>query len=169
MAVTARDAAPQDYAWIAPILRATWGGSHMAVGGALVDLMSLAALVVPEIGVLTYRTRGDDVEIVSLTASPSGTGIGSALVEALAVRAIAERRVAILATTTNDNLAALGFYQRRGFVVHAIDIEAVAAARILKPEIPLIAANRIPIRDEIVLRRDLRVKPFPHPETHPKG
>ncbi|GED69603.1 hypothetical protein BRE01_33050 [Brevibacillus reuszeri] len=53
--------------------------------------------------------------------------------------------------TTNDNLHALGFYQRRGYQFNELFVNAVDKARRIKPEIPLIADNGIPIRDEILL------------------
>ncbi|MFP3471139.1 GNAT family N-acetyltransferase, partial [Micrococcus sp. SIMBA_144] len=55
--------------------------------------------------------------------------------------------------TTNDNLAALKFYQKRGFVMTAIHRNAVEKARKIKPEIPLIGNDGIPIRDEIQLEK----------------
>jgi hypothetical protein len=55
-------------------------------------------------------------------------------------------------TTTNDNLDALRFYQRRGFRISAVRPRAVERARAtLKPEIPEVGAYGIPVRDEIDL------------------
>jgi hypothetical protein len=54
--------------------------------------------------------------------------------------------------TTNDNLDALRFYQRRGFRLAKLRRGAVDAARSrLKPTIPEVGSFGIPIRDEIVL------------------
>jgi ribosomal protein S18 acetylase RimI-like enzyme len=54
--------------------------------------------------------------------------------------------------TTNDNLDALRFYQRRGFRLAELYPGAVQDARVrLKPEIPASGNHGIPIRDEIVL------------------
>ncbi len=53
--------------------------------------------------------------------------------------------------TTNDNLRALGFYQKRGTVLVAVYRNAMDAARKLKPQIPMIGMNGIPLRDEIEL------------------
>jgi hypothetical protein len=53
--------------------------------------------------------------------------------------------------TTNDNLHAIGFYQKRGFQMAAIHRGAVNEARKLKPSIPMIGAHGIPMRDEIEL------------------
>ena len=58
--------------------------------------------------------------------------------------------------TTNDNVDALRFYQRRGFVLTALRPGAVdQARRSLKPEIPLVGDHDIPLRDELELERTL--------------
>jgi ribosomal protein S18 acetylase RimI-like enzyme len=53
-------------------------------------------------------------------------------------------------TTTNDNLNALRFYQKHGFVLAALRPNALEKTRKLKP-IPALGENGIPIRDEIEL------------------
>jgi hypothetical protein len=56
-------------------------------------------------------------------------------------------------STTNDNLKALRFYQRRGFVLSALRPEAVAYSRQrLKPQIASVGDFGIPLRDELELR-----------------
>jgi len=57
--------------------------------------------------------------------------------------------------TTNDNLAALRFYQRRNFNLVKIYPNAIRFVRKLKPGIPLIGNDGIPLRDEIELERKL--------------
>ena len=57
--------------------------------------------------------------------------------------------------TTNDNLNALGFYQKRGFEIVTIYRGAVNESRKRKPGIPLIGYNSIPLRDEIELEMSL--------------
>ena len=57
--------------------------------------------------------------------------------------------------TTNDNLPALGFYQKRGFRLVAVHPEAVEASRRLKPEIPRLGREGIPLRDELELEMTL--------------
>ena len=54
--------------------------------------------------------------------------------------------------TTNDHVDALRFYQRRGFQLAAVHRGAVEDSRgKLKPEIPVVGAYGIPLRDEIEL------------------
>jgi hypothetical protein len=56
--------------------------------------------------------------------------------------------------TTNDNVDALRFYQRRGFCLVAVHRGAVDRSRArLKPEIPTAGAYGIPLRDETELER----------------
>ena len=53
--------------------------------------------------------------------------------------------------TTNDNLHALGFYQKRGFALVAVQPDALAQSRLLKPQISTTGMGGIPLRDEIEL------------------
>lgn len=57
--------------------------------------------------------------------------------------------------TTNDNMRALRFYQRRGFRLVALHAGAIERSRALKPEIPATGDHGIPLRDELLLARDL--------------
>jgi ribosomal protein S18 acetylase RimI-like enzyme len=69
------------------------------------------------------------------------------------MRAHGRRRLVVV--TTNDNLHALRFYQKRGFVLAELRTNALAAARQIKPEIPLFGNDNIPLRDEIELALNL--------------
>ena len=55
--------------------------------------------------------------------------------------------------TTNDNLNALRFYQKRGFELVSVHRNALEKSRKLKPVIPLIGIDSIPLRDEIELEK----------------
>ena len=58
--------------------------------------------------------------------------------------------------TTNDNVDALRFYQRRGFRLVGLRAGGVDQSRAaLKPEIPLAGSYGIPLRDELELELDL--------------
>jgi hypothetical protein len=58
--------------------------------------------------------------------------------------------------TTNDNLDALRFYQRRGFRLAVLRPGAVDRSReSLKPGIPETGAGGIRLRDELELQMDL--------------
>ncbi len=51
--------------------------------------------------------------------------------------------------TTNDNISAIRFCQKKGFSLVAVYRNAIEESRKLKPEIPLEGIDRIPLRDEI--------------------
>jgi ribosomal protein S18 acetylase RimI-like enzyme len=81
----------------------------------------------------------------------SRVGAGAALLEGVGAlaRGAGARRVWLI--TTNDNTHALRFYQRSGFDLVAIHRDAVAEARRLKPSIPLVGNDGVPIRHELEL------------------
>ena len=78
-----------------------------------------------------------------------------ALVQAVATAMGAAGCTRLVVVTTNDNLHALRFYQRQGFVLAALRPNALAKSRQIKPEIPLIGFDGIPLRDEIELEMGL--------------
>ena len=102
-------------------------------------------------GLVTFDVRPPVLEIVTINALDLYAGIGTMLIDA--VRAEAKRRgcYQITLTTTNDNIGALRFYQRRGFRLAALRPGAVDRARQRKPEIPRTGDFGIPLRDEIDL------------------
>ena len=67
------------------------------------------------VGLATYRIADGACEVTSLDSLRERAGVGSALLRAAedAARAAGCRRVWLV--TTNDNVAALGFYGRRGY------------------------------------------------------
>jgi len=128
----------------------------MDTRGRLVDVLELPGFVAENdgiwIGYLSYEYRVGNIEVIALAALVKGQGVGSALLARCVQAALAEdaRRVWLL--TSNDNTAALRFYQRRGFVLAAVHRDAITRAReTLKPEIPLVGMDAIPLRDEIEL------------------
>jgi ribosomal protein S18 acetylase RimI-like enzyme len=105
------------------------------------------------IGLITHTFLDTDCEIVSIDTlrARENEGIGSSLIEKVIEDAKANQCRRVHLTTTNDNLRALGFYQKRGFQLCALRVNVMEATRKLKPEIPLIGENGIPLRDEIEL------------------
>ncbi|MEX2648061.1 MAG: GNAT family N-acetyltransferase [Alphaproteobacteria bacterium] len=93
--------------------------------------------------------------VVALASDRPRRGVGTALLSAAEAEARRQGCASAWLITTNDNLEALGFYQRRGYRLVALNAGAMAAARLIKPAIPAVAANGIPIRDELVLEKPL--------------
>jgi ribosomal protein S18 acetylase RimI-like enzyme len=108
------------------------------------------------VGLLTYIVDGDRCEIVTLHAAEQWRGVGSALIEEVERVALEAGCRQVWLITTNDNVDALRFYQRRGFRLAVLHGGAVDRSRAsLKPEIPEIGEHGIPLRDELELQRDL--------------
>jgi ribosomal protein S18 acetylase RimI-like enzyme len=147
--------AEQDRAWANDLIADQWGGLKMVTRGILYDMTTLPGLIAwrgPErVGLLMYRIGGDEIEVMSLDSLMEGIGIGSALLAAVQIVARSARCRRLWLITTNDNLHALRFYQRRGFRLAALYPNALAVSRQIKPQIPLIGLDEIPLRDEIEL------------------
>ena len=109
------------------------------------------------IGLLTFFIKDGECEVTSLDSLREGQGIGSILIDKALEEARARACKRLFLITTNDNLHALGFYQKRGFEIVAIYRGAVNESRKIKPAIPLVGMNGIPLRDEIELEIRLKV------------
>jgi N-acetylglutamate synthase-like GNAT family acetyltransferase len=160
-----RDATEADRSWIEAFLD-TVGARRVARRGEVVDPRDHPMLIAESegapAGLLTYVVTGDDCEILTLHAVRRWAGAGSALVAAARSVAAARACRRLWVLTTNDNVDALRFYQRRGFRLGALRPGAVdEARRTLKPEIPEIGDHGIPIRDEIELEFPLDVPALP--------
>lgn len=140
---------------IAAIVRQSWGETRVIAHGQEYDAATLPALIAEAdgevVGVLTYAAGDDECEIVSIDALRRHLGIGTALIDAMVELARDRGWQRIVLTTTNDNLDALRFYQRRGFRLHTLRPGAVDDSRRLKPSIPDLGDYDIPIRDELEL------------------
>ena len=153
-----------------PALQAFLGQHHslrVARRGELLDSSDHPALLAwsgDELaGAATYVVSGSDCELLTLHAASRFRGTGSALLTALqdVARGAGCRRLWVV--TTNDNVDALRFYQRRGFRLAHLRPGAVTQSRaVLKPEIPTSGSYGIPLRDELELEMDL-TEPEPEP------
>lgn len=159
MSMAIRQAEPADRPWVLEFLRARWGSDRMVARGRVyfpADLPGFIALVDGEpTGLLTYEIAGRACEIVMFDSGTKGVGIGSALLDAVRQAAAEAGCTRLWLITTNDNLDALRFYQRRGFVLAALYPDALRESRRLKPEIPAVGDFGIPLRDELELEMAL--------------
>ncbi|MFN8194370.1 MAG: GNAT family N-acetyltransferase [Nocardioidaceae bacterium] len=161
--VVVRAATPEDDvgAW----LRASWGSTRIGLHGRLVELTDRPALLAQSgedvCGVLVHAPGVVAWEILSLDVRPPGHGVGRALVSAVAELARAAGATVVRCTTTNDNTPAIGFWQAVGFRLVTLRTGDVAAARLLKPELPEAGHRGVPLRDELDLELPLDASP-PH-------
>jgi len=133
-----------------------WGADFIVSRGRKIYAAELPAFIAvgdsdEKLGLLTHEIIGDQCEVVTLDAFTQFSGVGTALMQHAidAARSAGCRRIWLI--TTNDNLDAIRFYQKRGFTIAAVHVNAIAHSRTLKPSIPLVGNYGIPIRDEVEL------------------
>jgi len=151
---------PADLPRLRQFLIEHWGGEEIIARGIIYYPGQLDGFVVEDenewVGLVTFFIKDDECEVTSLDSLREGKGIGTRLID----KAIEEARTGnckrLFLITTNDNLHALGFYQKRGFEIVAVYRGAVNESRKIKPGIPLVGMDGIPLRDEIELEMLLR-------------
>lgn len=161
---TIRPLEREDREWVAHFMDEHWGTTQIVSRGKSHYGHLMPGYVAERegkeetetIGLLTYRLEDNTCEIMTLNSLDEEKGVGTALVERLVedVKAIGNiKRIWLI--TTNDNLAALKFWQKREFVLVTIHRDSIKESRRLKPQIPIVGQEGIPIRDEIELEYPL--------------
>ncbi len=144
-----------DREWVSQFILEHWGSNKVVSRGVVYypqDLPGFVAVYNSEkVGLVTYNITGASCEIVTIDSIRLSSGVGTALIEAVKDTAMKSGCRRLWLITTNDNLNALRFYQKRGFVLFALHRNALELSRTLKPGIPLIGNDGIPLRDEIEL------------------
>jgi ribosomal protein S18 acetylase RimI-like enzyme len=157
--VDIRELSAVDRQWVEPLIVERWGEPHVVGRGKVwkpAELPGFAALEADEcIGLVTYEIDGEACEVVTIDALREGVGIGTALLEAVVDVARAEGCSRVQLMTTNNNLRALAFYQKRGFRLVGLRPGAIDEERKLKPSMPTMDEVGLPIRDELHLELQL--------------
>jgi GNAT superfamily N-acetyltransferase len=145
----------EDAIWLKSLIECEWGGNPLVIRGKSYYPEKLPGLIAlkenSRIGFLSYEIRENICEIIAFEVFEKFCGIGSKMLNTL-ISIIKENACnQIYVMTTNDNLDALRFYQRRGFNITGIHINSVKKSRAIKPSIPINGDLGIPLRDEIDL------------------
>ena len=131
----------------------------MSLRGKIIDGTKLDGFLLQEdntiIGLVTYTFFDDICEIVSLDSKRENIGIGSALLKQVEKVALDNNCKKMRLITTNDNMRALQFYQKRGYCLTKLYPNAMDEVRKVKPNVPELGDNGIPLRDEIELEKKL--------------
>ena len=156
--VFVREATDADRPAIRALFETDFGRTKIVAFGELMDVDHMPALVAfmteDLSGALTYRLLDDDtLHVVALATDPmwQRSGVGGHLVaeaELLARRLKLQR---LVVGTTNDNLPALHFYQRRGYRL----TDLVPNSIILHTGQEVAGFAGIPVRDEVRLEKRL--------------
>ena len=149
-----QEIAPGDRSWVAEMLRQEWTSTSVARLGELIEAAHLPGYLATlgggqRVGLALVAVRDRDYEVVAISTTEPRRGIGRALME----RCLAEARAAgcrrVWLVTTNNNVAAIAFYQQMGLDLRALHRHAVAQAREIKPTIPVRDAVGVPIDHEL--------------------
>jgi GNAT superfamily N-acetyltransferase len=148
----ARDA---DRSVVRDLFRRDFGRTRIIAFGEILNIDAMPALVATMhedvSGALAYRLLGDGLHIVALATDAlwQRSGVGGHLVaeaELLARRLALSR---VIVTSTNDNLPALYFYQRRGYRLTAL----IPGGILARSSQVVNGFAGIPVRDEVHLEK----------------
>lgn len=150
----------EDYVWIRKIFKQEWGGDFIVSKGKIHRPEQLNGYIAKlnnrKVGLITYEIQKGELEIVSLNSFLQNKGIGTKLVKKVINLAKKKNLKRVWLITTNDNLKALKFWQKRGFVFKKVYSNAIELSRKIKPGIPLVGNEGIPLRDEIELEMKIK-------------
>ena len=153
--VLVREATDTDRAAVRELFARDFGRTQIVAFGEVMDIDAMPALVAIQFagisGALAYRLLGGALHIVALATDPMSqrSGVGGHL---LAETELLARRLGLkrlIVSTSNDNLPALYFYQRRGYRLTDLVPDSIIA--LTKHEVAGFAG--IPVRDEVRLEK----------------
>jgi len=150
-----RQRVANDNEWVRDVLKKYWYSTRIISRGRVLEADKMPGFIAQHgdvcVGLVLYEIVGNECEIVSLNSLTELTGVGSLLLDAIKSTAAEAQCRRVWLVTTNDNTLALRFYQQRGFTLSALHLNVIQQSRKIKPEIPFIGHDGIPIRDEIEL------------------
>jgi ribosomal protein S18 acetylase RimI-like enzyme len=125
-----------DRAWVAETISNEWGLPIVSTSGLHnpADLAGLVAIEADErLGLITYTSREEDCEVVTLNSFRPGRGIGTALLRAVKQKAD-EMGLRLWLITTDENSNAIRFYENQGMTRRALHRDFVEVVRRYKPD-----------------------------------
>ena len=144
---------------VTQLLTQRWTSPEILIEGEMIDASALPGFLAEDgddlVGLVTLIKRETEWEILTLDSLSRWAGTGTQLLDAVVQDARRQGLTRLMVRTSNDNLDAFRFYQRRGFRLERVVPGVIDAERRLKPEIPIIGEYGIPLHDEIVLGREI--------------
>jgi len=148
-----------DHVWVKERTELLFGGEFVVSRDEVHDPHKLPGFIATEgnerVGLITYHIDGEVCELVSIDSLCQFMGIGTMLLEKVEEVALRAGCSKIWCITTNDNLDAHRFFQKRGFTITGFRVGGMTKIRLLKPNVPEIGYYGIPIRDEIEFEKPL--------------
>ncbi len=129
-----------------------WAGPIVVTKGVAHDTSTADGFVSIDNGVLTgyilYTIQNHQCEILALQSLVENHGIGSNLIESVINIAKSSSCTRVWLITTNDNVHAIRYYQKFGFELTGVYINALDESRKQKPSIPQFGNEGIPLKHE---------------------
>jgi GNAT superfamily N-acetyltransferase len=148
--------AEDNLTWASNLLKDRWGSTRIVSRGRVYQADTLPGFVAfrdgTPVGLATYNLSAGECEIITLDSIIERAGVAMNLINAIKDVATRHKCRRMFVIATNDNMAALHFYQKRGFNFWTVYPDSINKSRQLKPEIPMLGNDDIPIRDEIELQ-----------------
>jgi ribosomal protein S18 acetylase RimI-like enzyme len=158
-ALKVRSLGEGDCPWVEALVKERWGAEIVVVHDTVYRPALLLGFLCERggerAGLITLHFEAEACEVVTLDSLREGCGVGTALLDAAKAEARVRGCRRYWLVTTNDNLNALGFYQRYGFRLCALRPGVLEASRRVKPSIPLVGDHGIPLSDELELEMGL--------------
>lgn len=158
--IETREIEKSDIQWIRDLCKEKWYSLEIFSQGKIHKIDTLSGFITlingNRAGLLTYQINNGECEILTINSLREGIGIGSELLRVVENHCIDSKCHLVWLITTNDNIQALRFFQKRGYSLYALYPNAVDESRQQKPQIPKIGLDGIPIKDEIKLIKELK-------------
>ena len=153
MSITIRRILESDKTWMKELIRKRWHDKFIVTLRNIHTVEDLDGFIAQEkqrnVGLITFRIIKKSLEIITINSLIPHKGVGQKLITKIVEFARKEKIIRIWLITTNDNIKAIDFYKKLGFVIRKVHKNAIKYDRKLKPSIPLTGENGIPIIDEI--------------------
>ncbi|MGO4407293.1 GNAT family N-acetyltransferase [Bosea sp. RAF48] len=138
------------------IMLASWGSHSMMIDLHVYDVAEIGALGLFErdgrtAALASWTVRGDTAYLCALHSLRPGEGVAIQMLDAVIEAARTAGAKKLKAMLTNDNMPGMTFYQRRGFRLSGLYLEAIDAYRSVVPDIIKTGYKDIPIHDAIEL------------------
>ena len=160
MKIRIRQINKKDKEWVEKFIRKNWGSEKIVAHRQIFYPTNLPGFVAQSrgkiLGLVAYHIKRNNLEIITMNAVARGKGIGTSLLQAIEKIACKLKYKKVWLITTNDNIDALAFYLKNGFIITKVHKNALEFSRKIKPEIPLFGNYGIPLKDEIELEKFIR-------------
>lgn len=154
---TIKQKSNEDRKSISKYVRTFWGEEEQVTFDREFKVPELEGYVAKSkdkiVGFISTGRIDDATIIVALGILPEqqGLGIGRRLIRMVEREAKRTKKKMLLVSTSNDDLPALGFYQKLGFQICEVKPNAIA----IKHGKILRGIGKLPIRDELRLKKNL--------------